>query len=407
MEPISVSWIVLVVGALVFGAATAGLLVVPRNSEIPVGLLAALGMAAAVTAFTAIGADYGRLDAVLYAFAFLLGAAGGGYALVSSLLYRLARDEKAEAPSIPEEAAPGAALIVVGCVEPGQYTPGTTAAMLQSLVDEDLLDASVGTLPFFFFAQKARYRAVGGQSPAISQLSALAERLEGAVPDSGFASVDWATCQGERALHHRVAAAAQAGFRRIVVASVAAADSLSVDGARALTDALRLSNAGVSVVHTPALGDSERLVAMLVGRALDASDALDATGVVLVGQAQPEERSRRNPGFDEGETAFLSRVRMQLLERGIPERNVRIAWADWREPDVTSSVRHLAALGCKRVVVVPATFAFDTITTRLDLEIAVRQARVDERVLVVSLPAWRDDDAVVEELRARAVRALD
>ncbi|TLM97710.1 MAG: ferrochelatase, partial [Actinobacteria bacterium] len=103
---------------------------------------------------------------------------------------------------------------------------------------------------------------------------------------------------------------------------------------------------------------------------------------------------------------FLSRVRALLVERGIPDRNVRVAWAEWRDPDVTSSVRHLAALGCRRVIVVPAVSPLDTLGTRLDLEISVRQARVSEGVTVVTLPAWKDDPAVIEELRAQVQRAI-
>ena len=43
----------------------------------------------------------------------------------------------------------------------------------------------------------------------------------------------------------------------------------------------------------------------------------------------------------------------------------------------------------------------------LDLQLAVRQARVDETVSVVTLPAWHDDPAFVEELRADIASALE
>ena len=130
------------------------------------------------------------------------------------------------------------------------------------------------------------------------------------------------------------------------------------------------------------------------------------TGVVLVGHGQPEERAKAYPSFDEEETVFLNRLRMLLIEKGIAESNVRIAWAEWGDPDVTSTVRHLAALGCQRILVVPAVYPLDAVTTKLDLEIAVRQARVAEGTVATTLPTWRDDDAVIEELRARVVAAL-
>ncbi len=96
---------------------------------------------------------------------------------------------------------------------------------------------------------------------------------------------------------------------------------------------------------------------------------------------------------------------MMLLERGVDAESVRVAWADWTTPDVASSVRHLVALGRRRVLVVPAVYPLDTLATRLDLEMAVRQARVNDDVSVVTLPGWRDDEAVIAELRARVLGA--
>jgi hypothetical protein len=148
------------------------------------------------------------------------------------------------------------------------------------------------------------------------------------------------------------------------------------------------------------------VAALVTTRALSVAGDLSAAGVVLVGQGQPEDRSRNRRDFDEQETAFLNRVRILLLERGLPDQSVRIAWADWRTPEVTGTVRHLAALGCRRIVVSPTCFPLDSITTLLDLQLSVRQARVDETVSVVTLPAWQDDPGLVEELRADLVATL-
>jgi protoheme ferro-lyase len=98
---------------------------------------------------------------------------------------------------------------------------------------------------------------------------------------------------------------------------------------------------------------------------------------------------------------------MLLSERGIPDDKVRIAWADWGEPDITSSVRHLAALGCDRILTVPAVYPLDTVATRLDLEVSVRQARVSDSVVATTLSPWRDDEALIEELRSRVLTALE
>jgi protoheme ferro-lyase len=129
--------------------------------------------------------------------------------------------------------------------------------------------------------------------------------------------------------------------------------------------------------------------------------------VVLVGQAQPAERSRVAGAFDQQESRFLNQVRLLLIERGVPEDRVHLAWADWRSPEVSGSVRHLSALGCRTVVVVPACFPLDSVTTMLDVPLSVRQARVDEDVKVLTLHAWHDDPGLVEALRATVISALD
>lgn len=400
-------WGALVAGAVVAGASVVAMLVVPRSAEAPCALLGLAGFAGSSVAFALLSDSYSRLDAVMYGFAFMLAAGAGGYALASTLLYRLNPNEPPSPAPLEQPMAPsGPAAIVFACGEPEHYEPRATAATLQTLTDEELLEASVGALPLLFFAQKTRYRAIGGTSPATQELSQIAEQLE-AVLGEKVGGVSWATCQGPGSLQQAVRAAVEAGHHPVVVAELGVAESLSAAAAKRGVDSLRPANVGAEVRYTGSLAGSERIPAMLVERILRATGTSDGAGVVLVGHGQPEDRSRRHPSFDEDETAFLNRLRMLLVDRGLPEHNVRIAWSEWSTPDVTSAVRHIAALGCDRVVVVPAVFPLDTIATRLDLEIAVRQSRVGGSINVVTLPAWRDDAAVIEELRARVNSLLE
>jgi len=404
MDTLTLLWIVSVVGALVAGVCLVGVLVVRQQVEAIAALLGISGFGFSAYAVVLISEAYARLDATLYAFAFMVGGIVGGWAVASSLLDRFVRvPEPLALDDIPAVDL-GTAVIVVSCMEPARYDPPTTANMLQSLAEEDLLEPSMGVLPFLFFAQKARYRAVGGTSPAAAELRQLTERIERALLDLGVGRVGLATCSGEHRLASEIKAAVDAGYRTIIVAEATVGESLHLAGAKRESDALRLDAVGARLVFTGALHSSEKIVEMLVARAMGSADSGLNTGVVLVGHGQPEGLARRNQTFDEQETAFLSRIRMRLVEEGISEALVRVAWAEWSAPDVTSAVRHLAALGCRRVVVIPAVFPFETIATRLDLDLAVRQARVDESVAVITLSAWRDDDAVVSEIVER-VRA--
>jgi protoheme ferro-lyase len=403
-------WMALVVGAIGTGASLVGILVSRRSFE---GFFALLGLfffVACSWGFGGVTLTYDRLDAVIYALVFALAGIAGGYALISTLLGWLAR-RTGGAHMIPTplpDDVGKAAVLVLGEVEPADYSPTATAAALEDLAEEGLLSASVGVLPFLFMAQKTRYRAAGGTSPSPKQLGGVAEKLEMVLTGAHSpGKVESAWTEGERSLVSRVAKMVTRGYRDIVVAEATIAESLEVDIAKREVDALRLGEVGVSVAYVGPLWSSERIAGLVTNRILAVAGDESTAGVALVGQGQPEDRARDRRDFDEQETAFLNRIRMMLLERGISDQNVRIAWADWRNPEVTGTIRHLAALGCPRIVVSPACFPFDSITTLLDIQLAVRQARVDESVSVVTLPAWHDDPAFIEELRAEVSVALD
>jgi len=401
MNQFAVMWAVLLLGSTIAGASVVCALVVRRTWELPAALAGAVGFGLSAYGMVSLPQLYSRPDVVIWAFAFMLGAGAGGYALASTLLHRLAQPIPLPAPS--EKIAPhdGVAVIITACIEPSTYAPRATAGMLQQLADEDLLEASIAILPFLFFAQKARYRAVSGHSPASTQLASLADRLQHALGAHGV--VSWATCSGPESVEHAAIKALSEGYRTIVVAGLAVADPAHYTQARNAVEDLHLEVAGASIGFTSPLFDSDRLIAMLAARVLGLSSEGTDTGVVLVGHGQPESRARRNPSFDEQELSFLSRLRMLLLERGMPSESVRIAWADWNTPDIATSIRHLAALGLHKVLVVPAAFPLDTLATRLDMEMAVRQAHVDDSVDVVMMSPWRDDDAVLAEIRQRVL----
>ncbi len=397
-------WIVLVSGAVLAGAGTVAVLVVRQTFELPFALASITGLGAAFFAFARISQHYKSDSLALWAIAFLVAATAGGYALASTLLYRLIPTPGH--PSLPavlpaDNGIP--AVLVVACDEPESYRPRFTAELLQSLSDEGVLDVSIGALPLLFFAQKARYRAIGGVNPAASQLALIAERLDSVVHSGRVSGVG---CNGPHGLLAAVNDAIQRGHRSIIVAELSVGES---DALHALDQALErmpLSEAGIVIRHTGVLWCSDRVIGMVAARVGHVVGQPEETGVVLVGHGQPPRLSQRSPRMDEEENSFLSRLRMTLIETGLPPANVRIAWADWGSPDITSTVRQLAASGCSRVVVTPAAFPLDTIATRLDLEISVRQARVGESATIVTLPPWKDDPAVIEELRLRVAEAI-
>jgi len=399
-------WISLIIGAFTFGVSLVAILIARRSLEPAFATVALAGFGGAAWAFGEISIVYDRFDVMLWGLGFALAAFAGGYALASTLLASLAlHPQSLDAPDELPPDVGAAALVIVGDVDPEHYDERATATDLDRLSDEGLLEVSIAILPFLFFAQKARYRAVGGSSPATRQLHSLVDHVSESLRSSPIDRVEPGSIDGYDGLAEQVRALALTGYRTICVTEAMIAGSLELDEAKKRVDAMRLAEAGVRVVYADALWSAERVATLVVNRVMAVTGEISTAGVVLVGMGQPDERARTHRSFDEHETAFLNRVRMLLLERGLAESFVRLAWADWHTPDVTGAVRHLAALGCEHLVVMPACFPLDTVETQLDLPLSVRQARVDESVSVVTLGAWFDDPALAEEIRARALHA--
>lgn len=401
MESSALWWIVAVISSLIGGIALVGVLVSRRVWEpLAAFVVVASGVVAAYAVAT-LGRTYERMDAVFYAFAFELATLGGGYALASTLLHKLVRPLRTPSVSpMPDRADAAIAVIVACCTEPPSYDPRATAGMLQSLTDEGLLDLSIGGLPLLFFAHKARYRGLNDRSPSRDELITIADKLGSQLAEQRM-SVSWATCSGEVRLAERVAAEARMGRQRIVVAELAVATSIHMEAA--WDEVASLDLAGVDVVQTDRVVDSDAIPQAIIERVLSSTAEAATGGAVLVGHGQPEERARSRPSFEEDETMFLSRLRVLLIEAGFKEDHVRIAWAEWAEPGVTTQVRHLAALGCDKIAVVPAVFPLDTLSTRIDLHVAAEQAHLDRSIAVHVLPAWGPDPVVIGELE-RVVR---
>lgn len=406
MKLTMIAWVVLLIASIGCGASIVAVLVVRKRLEVVSAAAGGLLMLTALLCSGYISSSLQRTDVVFYTMAFIVAGVGGGYALVASLLLRIGSRPRAPRLDITDSGPTRTDHVIIAtCVDGRTYDPFDTASVLAELMDDGLLEVSLGVIPLLFFAQKARYRAAGDHNPAYEQLSALTRRLQQSLGDAY--RVSWATCSGENTLVEQVAQAHDSGAARIVVARLDVADSPAMVHAMREVDALSARTDGLSVYFTETLVTSQRLIAMMVERVTTLTEDPDHTGVVLAGHGQSEERARTFPAYDEDEVVFLNRIRAQLVDRGFAASNVRVAWNEWREPDITESVRHLAALDCRRVIVVPAVWPLDTIATRLDIELAAREAHVGDGARVMTVGAWGDDERVAEELRVRVLEAID
>ncbi len=394
------SWASVGLGGLLSGAALVGVLALRRSAE-PLMLLACLaGTAVAANGLIGVITSYARPGVTLLTILLGLGCSAGGYGLASSALPSVAtRQQDVSLDGIsaePEDSRP--LVLVVAAVEPPIYEPSVLADELVDLQASGMPQATIGVTPFLFAAAKTRYRAAGGRSPSLPQARALTERLESVLPADQYAGVSLVTLIGRDRLDFAVERAARSGHRRFIIVNQAAAESHEWERAREELDLLRPEDHRLSVVHTTPLWSEESLADMLVRRTARFAPAPDTTGVALVLHGQSDLRVRRQPQYEVQENSFANRVRMGLVEHGLGEANVRLCYAEWGTPDITETVRHIAALGATRILVCPVCYPFESIATVLDISVAIRQARVSPHVYTTTLTAWGDDPVVADTL---------
>ncbi|MBE0475962.1 MAG: ferrochelatase [Coriobacteriia bacterium] len=394
---LSWAWLALLLGAVGAGAALVALLIAPPRYEPPAFAGAAGMVAMSGWGLVLLSARHGSVGAAVLSGALGLAAFLGGYLLAASMLPLLARSAPpAPLPRVEGDPARSPAYVLLSRAEPERYHPRWAAATVAEVSGSGSMFVPVALLPFLFAAQKARYRLAQGRSPARQTVLGLAQRSARAL---GVPEVRVAWCEPPGSLAEAVHAAAQAGCSRIVVATLAVAEGHPEERAKMALDALKPGEAGLEILYTQPMWSSERLAGLVAGRASSFADGSPEAGVTLVMEAQPPAWEGAHEEFDRQEAAFAGRVRTLIAEGGVPGERIRTAWADWRTPDVTETVRHLAALGCERVAVVPAGFPTETLVTMLDLARGAELARTEAAVQL--LPPWGNDPAVAEELVSR------
>lgn len=364
------------------------------------------GLSVAIFAFIQATRSFHRTDVTVAVGFLAIGAYFGGWLLASSAIpILLGTRGIAPLGALPE----GDALVdvvLLADAEPERYRLSYVVTLLQALTDSGALVTPDGALPILYVSERARYTAVGGTSPSRPAFRAFAEAVRTKLadePDVGETRIAWCR-DGREGLVAAVRSATAAGRRRVAILPVEIADTHACDCERRLLDELKPSERDVRTMWSRALWEETAVADLVARRAVTAAKGSDVaeTGFVLVGHGVPPEWDESHPAASEQETYFIQRVRMLLTDRGYAEQNVREAWLEWQLPDVTESVRHLAALGCRRICVVPATLPMPSIALMLDITRSVVMARVDEAAVVEVLPAWGDDPIIVEVVAERA-----
>lgn len=405
------SWTALLAGSVLCGAAVVGAMVSPRKRQLAAALLTLPAFAMAGAGIVGVALRTARVDESVVAGFLAVGAFVGGFALGGATLTRLGAElPAATLPDIvPHDDAGRTGVVVLACAEPPVYQPAAVARMLELLQDAEVSLPPEFARVFVYASEKARYRLAGG-SPArrtCEEVTARVDDILGA--DARFAPPSVAWCDDEPTLDRSVADLVTQGVRDIVIAHLGVAEDTAAVRAKRRVDALRVQEHGVRLSYAPPLWSSGVLAERVATRVIDTAGEAPAAdlGVALIGHGQPVEFDRINPVMTEHETLFHQRVRAELVERGVDGGRIRLGWLEWLEPGVTEVVRHLAALGASKIIVVPSAMPADTLTTLLDIRDSVARSRVEGSADIVIMPAWGDDPVVAEVLAANVREATN
>lgn len=394
-------WTGLLGCAIGAGAAACASLVATQRTAAPLAALTVALGATAVGSLVLLAQTVPRTDRLIAA-AFIGAAAFlGGFALAAALLPMLTRMPPLPAAvSAPTSPRSDPAVIVLADGQPEAYEPTVVTGAFERLRATEVPVPPDAVRVFAYLSERMRYRSAG-LSPARPLVRALTARITAGLRERGLEGpVLEAWLHGRPRLADTVAAAAQSGADTVVVALLDIAESPAYEAARAEADAVAPRRGGIRVCYAPPLWSDPTLVRAVADRVLAALPRKPRAtdGVVLVADGQPWQWDREWPRSCEQTTFFVQRVRAALVAAGALEANVRSAWLDWQDPGVTEVVRHLAALGCERIVVIPATTPADTLETAIDLPAAVEQAAIDPGIRVEILHGWGDDQVIATAL---------
>lgn len=394
-----IGWLAMVLfGGLLSGLAMVGFLVLKKNAE---PLMVSLWILGAVLAGWGIFqlAAYPPRTEVLVVTA-LIGVAAfiGGYGLGSAILTtigtRISPPTRLPVRS-PDKGDLRAAAILIACVDATEYEPEVVHEELERW--GSLVSSRIGLLvtPLLYATHKARYRTLGGESPGYAQARELVENVEAILRcESDLDTVVMATCARTHSPDRLITGLAKEGYGRFVVSGISVGESYAIDQVKSQIDQMEPAAEGLLVVYTPSLFGVDKLATLIANRILSRMSKQDALGVALLMNGQPEHHRRTHEIFDIQEATFCSRVKLHLTDGGMAPEFVRACSLEWREPDLTETIRHLAAYGCENILVAPVCMPFDTLSARIDIQLAIRRARVAETTEVHVLNCWGTEPEV-------------
>ncbi|MBD3287282.1 hypothetical protein GF337_00625 [candidate division KSB1 bacterium] len=130
-------------------------------------------------------------------------------------------------------------------------------------------------------------------------------------------------------------------------------------------------------------------------------------GILLVGHGQPDEWDVEWPTETEQEIRFREEVLKLFIEDGYKQKNLSLAWMEFKQPKPAVKVEEFVANGVEKVMFFSAAISADAIHSQYDVPELVKKAKVPNNISLINLGAWNDDLLVIEAIKERVVEQMN
>jgi hypothetical protein len=124
-------------------------------------------------------------------------------------------------------------------------------------------------------------------------------------------------------------------------------------------------------------------------------------GVLLVGHGQPDEWDEEWPTETGQEIGFRNSVLRLFEQDGYPNKNLSLAWMEFKDPKPAEKVMEFSRNGVEKVLYFSAAISADALHSQYDVPALIGEAQVSNDVALLNLGAWNDDPIVIKAIKEK------
>lgn len=334
-----------------------------------------------------------------------------GYAAMTNVF--LSREDPRFVPEltrIPGDPGDGhTAVIYFTHGEPSTYDPIGWINQFREFDEQGIAFVPFLVRPYFAYQLRNAYLRVGKSHHRDMHLQML-QSLEAAYRREGDDTTKFyiSFLDDDPRPDTAVIQALNEGASHIVVSEVFLTISNHTAEGEALIKAVNVEKYGAALTFTGPMWDSEGLRNMFVERANANINGTDKSkvGILLVGHGQPDEWDVNWATETEQETAFRQEVLNLFAEDGYDEKNLGLAWMEFKEPKPAEKVEEFYQNGITELIFYSAAISADSIHSQYDVPELVHEANIPAEIPIINLGAWNDDPLVIQAIKEKIDRAM-